>query len=680
MKSNRVIFIGLIIIIFLGVNVQRVSSEEPGSSKAQDAPRIGISEDMGEVAKREVVKLKEDIKEQARSLFEREPPGWDMQTAEYIYRTVISLPSRLPHFASKIVEEGTMLGLLGSSLIILFLIAVVYSLFGQRRVIRWFEKKTQPVTQNIPEKYYACFLSLIKVVVSGLIPLILLGLISLINRMIDYRADWFQLAEQLLILWVVGALILRLLKETLTQNLFKATAGYGRLIHRYLRLVVLYVIAGIAVFRAAEFAGIRTDVQELIKFAVSLSVVIITSLLFLRKKVFLSLLPDSHSRGYRWIVSFLRNYYHLFLGISFIAAMIWCFGYRELGRQVLTKIWLTVGALLAISLIHYSLSERLKKWAQKLESGEETAQFLVRSMKTLLLYASILTTAIVVLNLLSLLGPLERVISFPVFQLGDTQVTPWIVIKAIIILMAFVFVSRLLQAYLDYRIYPAIGIDPGLGYALNTFFKYLSIGIGFIISISLVGIDLRFLLVFAGAAGIGIGLGLQNMAANIISGFTIIFGGKIRKGDWIEVDQTLGVVTDIYLRATKVRNRDNIEYLIPNSDLISKTIINYSLSSPLIRIELSLGASYNADAHEVERIMIEVAKKEPLVSDYKEPVVRFVGYGDSSIDFDLLVWIDVHNVPRRQVRSSLYFAIFDEFKKAGIEIPFPQRDVHIRSE
>lgn len=677
MKSNRVMFIGLLIVIFLGVNVQRVSSEESGSSKTQDAPRIGIAKDMGESAKREVAKLREDIKEQARSLFEREPLGWDMQTAEYIYNAAISFPSRVPYYAKQIVEEGTMLGLLGSFLVILFLAAVVYSLFGQRRVTGWFERKAQPVTRHIPERYYAYFLTFIKVIVSGLIPLILLGLISLINRMIDYRAAWFQLAGQLLLLWTVGALILRLLKETLTQNLFKATADYGKLIHRYLRLVVLYVITGVAVFWAAKFAGVRTDVLELIKFAISLSVVTVMFPLFLRKKVILSLLPESPSRGYRWILGFLRSYYYLLLGISYIAALIWCFGYRELGMQVLTKIWLTVGVLLAISLIHYSLSEHLKKWAQRLESGEETAQFLVRSIKTLLLYATILITTIVVLNLLSLLNPLERIISFPVFQLGDTLVTPWIIIKAVIILMAFVFVSRLLQAYLDYKIYPAIGVDPGLGYALNTFFKYLSIGIGFIISISLVGIDLRFLLVFAGAAGIGIGLGLQNMAANIISGFTIIFGGKIRKGDWIEVDQTLGVVTDIYLRATKVRNRDNIEYLIPNSDLISKTIINYSLSSPLIRIELSIGASYNADPRDVERIMIEAAKKDPLVSDYKEPVVRFVGYGDSSIDFELLLWIDVHNVPRRKVRSSLYFAIFDEFKKAGIEIPFPQRDVHI---
>jgi small-conductance mechanosensitive channel len=679
MIPKRVTFIGLFFTVLLAVSVPRASSEGPGSSKVQGATQIGIAEDMGEAAKREASKVKEDLEKRAKSLFEREPLGWDVQTAQYLYRVAVSLPSRIPEFTGKIVEESRVLGLLGSLLILLFVGVVFYSLYGQKQAIQWVERKTQPVGQYIPENYYPYFLSLIKVVVSALIPLILAGLFSLINKMIDYPAAWFQLTGRLLVLWAVGALILHLLKETLTRNLFKATANYGKVIFRYARLILLYLVIGLAVFWAAQAFKVQADVLELIRFAVSVSVATILFLLFLKKNTFLSLLPEIPNTGYRWVSRFLKNYYYLVLIVSYLAALIWCFGYQELGKLVLTKIWLTVGALLAITLTYSSLSERLKRWSQKLKARDETAQFLVRSLKTLLLYATVLITTIVMLNLLGLLDPLQTIMSFPIFHLGDTQVKPWIIIKAIVVLLAFVFASRLLQAYLDYKIYPALGIDPGLGYALNTFFKYLFLAFGFFISISLVGIDLRFLLVFAGAAGIGIGLGLQNMAANVISGFSIIFGGKIRKGDWIEVGETLGVVVEIYLRATKVRSRDNIEYLIPNSHLISNTIVNYSLSSPLIRIEVPVGVSYDTDPLEVERIMVKVAEKEPLVSDYEKPLVRFVEYGDSSINFELLVWIDVREVPRRKVRSALYFAIFSEFKKAGIEIPFPQRDVHIRS-
>jgi small-conductance mechanosensitive channel len=249
-----------------------------------------------------------------------------------------------------------------------------------------------------------------------------------------------------------------------------------------------------------------------------------------------------------------------------------------------------------------------------------------------------------------------------------------------LILLAFIYATRLLQAYLDYRVYPSIGVDQGLGYALNMFFKYVSLAIGLLISLKVVGIDLRFFLVFAGAIGIGVGLGLQNMAANVISGFTIVFGGKIRKGDWIEVSQTLGVVTDIYLRATKIRTRDNIEYLIPNSNLISDIVVNYSLSSSLHSHRSTCwGILRCRPAGSGKRLFFKQLRKKRKSQSFQKPAVRLVEYGDNSVNFLLLIWIDVKKTPRRRVRSALYFSIFDKFKKAGIEIPFPQRDIHIRS-
>jgi small-conductance mechanosensitive channel len=194
-----------------------------------------------------------------------------------------------------------------------------------------------------------------------------------------------------------------------------------------------------------------------------------------------------------------------------------------------------------------------------------------------------------------------------------------------------------------------------------------------------VGLDLRVLMVFAGAIGVGIGFGLQSMAANLISGFALIFGGKVRRGDWIQVGDTLGVVTDIFLRATRVRTRDDVEYLIPNAEFISGTIVNYTLNSPMVRIAIPVGVSYEADPAKVKAILLKCARKEPLATQHKMPQVRFVSYGDSSIDFELLVWIDVRKVARRRIRSRLYFAIFEALKAAGIEIPFPQRDLHLRS-
>jgi small-conductance mechanosensitive channel len=139
------------------------------------------------------------------------------------------------------------------------------------------------------------------------------------------------------------------------------------------------------------------------------------------------------------------------------------------------------------------------------------------------------------------------------------------------------------------------------------------------------------------------------------------------------------VVTDIFLRATRVRTRDNVEYLIPNADFVSSTIVNFTLSSAMIRIAIPVGVSYDADPHRVRDILLACARNEPLAGQFKAPQVRFTSYGESSIDFELLIWIDARKVARRRIRSRLYFAIFAALKEAGIEIPFPQRDLHLRS-
>jgi small-conductance mechanosensitive channel len=504
------------------------------------------------------------------------------------------------------------------------------------------------------------------VVVSALIPLLLLTVFALIIAMIDYSAVWFQLIGRLLGFWAVGALLLRLLKESLTRDLFKVTAQHGRTIYRWARLALLYTIFGAAIYWTAEVFEIREDVLALLRFAISVSVTIVLFILHLNKKAFISFLPQLPIRSYMQFRRFLERYYFPLLFLSFLAALLWCVGYRALGQLVLTKIWFTGAAFVLIMLLYHTLRQFLNNWFQRLDHTDENARMFVNTLRSILNYATIAAILIIGLNMFGLLNP-------------HTTVTFWLIVIAILILLAIIAVSRLAQSYFDYKVYPSFGIDPGLGYALNTVFKFVALGIGFLIALNILGINLRFFLVFAGAIGIGVGLGLQNMAANVISGFTIIFGGKIRKGDWIEVGSMLGEVTDIYLRATKVRTRDNIEYLVPNSNIISNTMVNYSLSSPLIRIELPVGVSYKADPRQVENILLAAAENEPLVDKTHIPAVRFVEYADNSINFELLIWINVRKTPRRKVRSNLYFVIFEELAKAGIEIPFPQRDIHIRS-
>lgn len=681
MKPIKIILILLFVGLSLMVPYGNALDQTNGTSEKKK-PSIAISKEMDDVMIREAAKVKEEFQEKARSLFKRLPLGWDLDTITYLYALVLSLPGKVPVFTRFVIEQSKVLGVIGSFLMVLFLAGVFYSLLGQRRVMAWVERRVEPLTAYIPEGTYPFVISGIKVVISALIPLLLLGAFALINAMIDYSAAWFQLVGRLLGFWAAGALLLRLLKEALTRDLFKVTVQYGRTIYRWARLALLYAIFGTAVYWTVEVFAIRDDVLALLRFAISVSITVVLLILHFNKKAFLSLLPELPIPSYIKFRRFLEKYYFPLLIVLFLAALLWCFGYRELGWLVLAKIWFTGAAFVLIMLLYQTLQRFLNIWFQRLgrTDADEAARVFVGALRSILKYATVLAVLTIVLNLLGLLNPLQRIMSFPMFQIGDTTITFWLIVRAVLILLAVVYFSRLAQAYFDYKVYPSFGVDPGLGYAINTAFKYVAFGIGFMIALNTLGIDLRFFLVFAGAIGVGVGFGLQNLAANLISGFTIIFGGKIRKGDWIEVEAILGEVTDIYMRATKVRSRDNIEYLIPNSIIISNTMVNYSLSSPLIRIDLPVGVSYSADPRQVEKILMEVAENEPLVDKTHRPMVRFTEYADSSINFELLVWIDVRKTPRRKVRSNLNFSIFEQLAIAGIEIPFPQRDVHIRSQ
>lgn len=645
----------------------------------KEKPGFGLSEDLGHAMSRQADQVKQKIERGARSLFNREPLGFDWQTIEHIYSFLLQLPLRIPEFTQKVIEQSRLLGFVGSLLILIFFIAVIYSFLGQKRIMAHIEKKVMPLQNRVPKSIYPYILPAHRVVVAALFPLILLAAFTLINALIALDAAWFHLTGQLIKLWAIGALFISLLRELLARDLFKVTAQHGKSLFRLARLVVLYSIFGVGLYWAAEAFDLRRDVLALLRFTVSLSIVLVLFLLMLKKKAFLSLLPDLPHRSYEKFLRLIRRYYFPLIFLSLVLALMWSVGYRSLGRVLLAKIWSSGAAYLAIMVAYHLLSNALLRWHANIHKDNEAAQVVFQSVKSLLVYGVSLATILIVLNLLGLLGLLEQAMSFPVFELGKTGVTLWILLKAVLILVTFVFFSRISQAYLDHRVYPAVGIEPGLGYALNTFLKYLLLAVGFLVSLNVLGLDLRFLLVFAGAVGIGIGMGLQSMAANIISGFTLIFGGKLRKGDWIEVSGTMGVVTDIFLRATKVRTRDEIEYLIPNSEFINGTLVNFSLGSPLVRIAVPVGVSYSADPRKVEQILLAAAESEPSVSNEKPPVVRFVEFGDSSLNFQLLVWINVRTTPRRLVRSALYFTIFEELAKAGIEIPFPQRDIHIRS-
>ncbi|MFO7495075.1 MAG: mechanosensitive ion channel [Desulfobacterales bacterium] len=623
-----------------------------------------------------VVSTREDVVRQIEGLAQRTPLGWHWETVEKITRWGLSLPARVMAF---VVDQGRLLGVLGSLVVLLLMLVVFYSLIGHRRVLQRAEAKIHPLLERLPAGIIPYCRSALRVVVASLIPLLLLGMLTTANAFIHYRAPWYLLAQRLLALWALGALLKHLLREMLAGDLLPVTARYGKTLYRLARLGVFYVLVGVAVVWGAAAFGLPADVLALIQFVIALSIVLMVTLLLLNKTAILSLVPDLPYPIFKGFRKLFDRIYHPLVFLTFLAGLLWCFGYRRFAWLALQRTWGVIGVFILVMLAYHLLRQWIQRQAAQKDLSQEDVAVFFRAMQSLLLYVAVVTMVVVTFGFIGTLGPLRTLMSIPLPLTENTAISLWVVLKAGVLLASFFFLARLLEAYLDYRIYPALGIDPGLAYALNTFFKYLIIALGVFISLHIVGLDLRVLMVFAGAIGVGIGFGLQSMAANLISGFTLIFGGTVRRGDWIQVGDTVGVVTDIFLRATRVKTRDNVEYLIPNSEFVSSTIVNFTLSSAMIRISIPVGVSYDADPHRVRDILLECARNEPLAGQFKTPQVRFTSYGESSIDFELLIWIDARKVARRRIRSRLYFAIFAALKEAGIEIPFPQRDLHLRS-
>lgn len=218
-----------------------------------------------------------------------------------------------------------------------------------------------------------------------------------------------------------------------------------------------------------------------------------------------------------------------------------------------------------------------------------------------------------------------------------------------------------------------------LGVAAGVIVQYIIIIIGFLIIIQTVGIDITTLNVLAGAIGIGVGFGLQNIANNLISGLIILFERPVKVGDRIEVGDVEGAITKIGTRSTTVLTNDNIAIIIPNSRLISENVVNWSYNDENVRFAIPVSVSYRSDVRKVEQLLLKVASENPDVLENPTPRVRFVQFGDSGLTFTLLAWTRTLTHRKGQLISDLNFSIFDIFKKNGIEIPFPQRDIHIRS-
>lgn len=239
-------------------------------------------------------------------------------------------------------------------------------------------------------------------------------------------------------------------------------------------------------------------------------------------------------------------------------------------------------------------------------------------------------------------------------------------------------IGRIISRLIQKTILSRFKFDRGTKEAISSVIGYLIAGIGFLIVLRGAGIDISSLTVIAGVLGLGIGIGFQNVASNFISGITILFEQPLKVGDLVEVDDLLGIVEKISIRSTVVRTLDNLFVIVPNQKFIENNIVNWSYRDQKCRVHIPVGVAYGTDTTLVTEALLAAARKHPRVLPQPTPKVWFKEFGDSSLNFELLVWVDEPpGIP--QLKSDLNFSIETELNIRDINIPFPQRDLHIKN-
>jgi small-conductance mechanosensitive channel len=286
---------------------------------------------------------------------------------------------------------------------------------------------------------------------------------------------------------------------------------------------------------------------------------------------------------------------------------------------------------------------------------------------------------IVALHLLGWLPAVLQALDDVSMQVGQTRISLLAISKLILALVLLWVLALWLVRLIESRLGKSQYVNASMQVALVKLSRFVLLTVAFLVALEAVGIDLTALTVFGGALGVGLGFGLQRIASNFISGFIVLFDRSIRPGDVITIGDKFGWVEALHARYVVVRDRDGVDRLIPNEHLITNEVINWSYADRNVRLKIPVAISYDNDPEQALALMAQAAHANPRVLADPPPATRLMNFGDNGIELELRVWINDPQQGLANVRSDVNLAIWRLFKEAGITIPYPQRDLHIRS-
>ncbi len=283
---------------------------------------------------------------------------------------------------------------------------------------------------------------------------------------------------------------------------------------------------------------------------------------------------------------------------------------------------------------------------------------------------------IAALNILGLLDVITKTLDAARLTLGGVTISALAVISGLMAFFLLVWLALVVARIVESRIDALGDVSPSARELVKKLARIALVLIAILVAFNMTGIDLTALAVFSGALGVGLGFGLQKVVANFVSGIILLMDRSIKPGDVIETQDTYGWINHLGARYTSIITRDGTEFLIPNEDMITQPVVNWSFSDRKVRRRVKVGVSYNSDIHKAMALMEEAALTVDRVLPDPEPAARLLGFGDSAVDLELRIWIEDPQSGVANVASEVMLAIWDRFHEAGIEFPFPQRVVH----
>ncbi|MEM6304711.1 MAG: mechanosensitive ion channel domain-containing protein [Pseudomonadota bacterium] len=285
--------------------------------------------------------------------------------------------------------------------------------------------------------------------------------------------------------------------------------------------------------------------------------------------------------------------------------------------------------------------------------------------------------AYVTLYLLGIVDEATQILDAAAFSIGEIRISLLLVVQGVVIIGVLLTLARFITTTTSARVQKNEDISPSMRVLIVKVVQIIFYALAFFLGVRALGIDLTGLAVLSGAIGVGLGFGLQKVVSNLVSGVIILLDKSIKPGDVISLGETFGWIQTLGARYASVVTRDGREYLIPNEDLITNQVVNWSHSNDFVRLDIYFGTAYGDDPHAVRKLAIDAAKGVDRVLSFKAPVCHIVGFGDSSVDYILRFWIKDPTGGLTNIRGNVYLALWDAFKEHDISIPFPQREVRM---